>query len=171
MDTHDLRKVDCIIGIDPDCEKSGLAILYHQERKLLIDALAFPYLIDMVRELCNAYSAIVVVEAGWLRQAHWHLSTNDTKQSAATKGNAVGRNHETGRKIIEMLRHYHIRVVEQQPYNKIWSGADRKISHKELVELLDDNKFSYLFRRTNQEERDAILLALGYSNIPLTKKI
>lgn len=171
MDTNDLRKIDCIIGIDPDCEKSGLAILYHHDRKLLIGSYHFPKLIDVVREFNNAYNLVVVVEAGWIRQAHWHLTANDTKRSAASKGNAVGRNHETGRKIVEMLKHYHINVVEQPPYNKIWKGSDRKITHKELVELLDNNNFAYLFKKTNQEERDAVLLALGYSNIPLIKKV
>ena len=37
----------------------------------------------------------------------------------------------------------------------------------ELVSLLDGSRIAYVFRRTNQEERDAALLAIDASGIPM----
>ena len=171
MDTHDLRKVDCIIGIDPDCEKSGLAIYLPNVEKILTCCLPFAELIDQVLGWVETYNVECVVEAGWKNQSNWHIGNNCNKRQAAAIGNAVGRNHETGRKIVEMLRHYGVYVVEQPPYIKTWGGQDRKITHKEVVYILENNGIQYLFKQTNQEVRDAILLALLQANKPLTIKI
>lgn len=171
MDTHDLRKVDCIIGIDPDCEKSGLAIYLPNVEKILTCCLPFAELIDQVLGWVENYNVECVVEAGWKNQSNWHIGNNCNKRQAAAIGNAVGRNHETGRKIVEMLRHYGVYVVEQPPYIKTWGGQDRKITHKEVVHILENNGIQYLFKQTNQEVRDAILLALLQANKPLTIKL
>lgn len=170
MDTHNIRKVDCIIGIDPDCEKSGLAVYLPYNSQMLIGSYLFAELLDHIRSWTINHTIVCVVEAGWKNQSNWHL-TNCNKRQAAAIGNAVGRNHETGRKIVEMLRHYGIEVIEQPPYVKTWRGRDRKITHAEITELLNNNGIRYTFSRSNQEERDAILLALLHANKPLTIKV
>jgi hypothetical protein len=45
----------------------------------------------------------------------------------------------------------------------IWRGKDGKITHEELA------AFTGITGRTNQEERDAMLIAWNYANLPLSR--
>jgi hypothetical protein len=81
---------------------------------------------------------------------------------AAKKGQEVGRMHETGRKIMEMLQHYDIDVREQHPLKKAWRGKDGKITHEEITQICRWEK-----KRSNQEERDAMLIAWYASGLPI----
>jgi len=108
---------------------------------------------------------LVVVEAGWLIQSNWHLLHKDSKAVAAAKGNSIGRNHETGRKIVEMCKHYGIEVLEHFPLKKQWKGKDGKITHKELA------SFTGLTGTTNQDARDAALLAWVFAGLPIRLKL
>jgi hypothetical protein len=107
----------------------------------------------------------VVVEASWHKTHNWHLSRRDSAGIAARKGYDEGRNHEAGRKIVETLRYYGIEVIEKEPLRKIWQGTDRKITHTEITAITGWDK-----KRSNQEERDAMLLAWDYSNLPIIIK-
>lgn len=171
MDQNNIRKIDCYIGIDPDCEKSGMAVYLPNVQKMLTCCVPFAELIEQVLGWVENYNVVVAVEAGWKNQSNWHIGNNCNKRQAAAIGNAVGRNHETGRKIVEMLQHYGVEVWEQPPYLKTWKGHDRKITHEEVVEILRDNGITYTFKKTNQEVRDAILIALLQANKPLTIKL
>ena len=166
-----MKKYDYIIGIDPDVDKSGFALL-HTENKEILDARAinFPRLIEEIKGNNNGLklvgkSLLVVVEAGWLHGGNWHLHPKDSKSKAAMKGNAVGRNHETGRKLIECLQYYGVEVEEAMPLKKHWHGTDGKITHAEL-----DYFVKGLPRTTNQESRDAVLLAWNHANLPIKVK-
>lgn len=162
-------KYDNIIAIDPDVDKSGVALLRPSTRRLQVANLEFPLLLDYfqsvkaTRDKTNE-SLIVIVEAGWMVQGNWHLSFKETKQRAASKGYDVGRNHETGRKIVEYLKYIGIEVLEHYPLRKCWKGKDGKITHEELV------YFTGLSGRTNQDERDAALLAWNFAKLPIRMK-
>ena len=160
-----MNKYTYIIGIDPDCDKSGIAYLEVTTRKLEVSALTFPQLLDYLKFLVDndskAMNMVVVVEAGWLNKSNWHLHRNDNNRTAAAKGNAAGRNHEVGRKIVEMCKHYGLEVVEQKPLRKCWMGEDRKITHKELA------CFTGITGRTNPEMRDAALISWNYAGLPI----
>jgi hypothetical protein len=161
-------RYDTIIAIDPDIEKSGVARLDVAERKSWADTLPFPILIEYVRQairMNKGRSTAVVVEASWHDTHNWHLSRRDSAGIASRKGYDEGRNHEVGKKIIEMLNHYGIEVVEKRPLRKIWQGKDRKITHTEITAITGWDK-----KRSNQEERDAMLLAWDYSNLPIIIK-
>lgn len=156
-----------ILGIDPDVDQSGIARLDVAERKCYADHMPFALLI----EYCNTMKEVarrrgrhlkVVVEASWLSGHNWHISRFDNPAVAAKKGEGVGRMHETGRKIVEMLEHSGIEVVEQHPLKKIWQGKDGKITHEEMTMVCGWDK-----KRSNQEERDAMLLAWNASGLPI----
>jgi hypothetical protein len=162
-------KYDTIVAIDPDVEKSGVAELSPQHRLLEVTNLTFPQLLDYLQsrkklsETAHT-SLVVIVEAGWLNQSNWHLRSKDNVRVASAKGNSAGRNHETGRKIVEMCKHYGIEVVEQRPLQKCWRGKDGKITHEELA------SFTGLTGKTNQDARDAALLAWSFANLPIRLK-
>jgi hypothetical protein len=160
------RKIDIIIAIDPDVEKNGVAYLNCENKNLEISTLSFPELLDYLRYVQRCAETtqkhlVVVVEAGYMNKGNWHLNPKDTKAAAAAKGNHAGRNHETARKIVEMCKHWQMEVKEVKPLEKCWKGKDRKITHEELA------KFTGVMGRTNQEGRDAALLAWVYAGFSI----
>lgn len=140
-----------LIGIDPDVDKSGVAV--KAGRNYILQTLSFFQLYDFL----NANKAdikTVRVEASWLIKHNWHKKNNGSSAINANIGNSTGRNHETGRKIIEMCKHLGIAYEEVRPLKKIWKGPDGKITHQELSKIIN------VPNRTNQEQRDAVLLIL-----------
>jgi len=158
-------KYDIVIGIDPDVELSGVARLDVAERVAWATTFPFAQLIDYVRSVCRrerGESICVVVEASWMTTRNWHLLRSDSPGVIAKKGYDEGRNHDTGQKIVEMLKYYGIEVIEKKPLRKIWQGKDRKITHTEITAITGWSK-----KRSNQEERDAMLLAWDMSSLPI----
>ena len=163
--------VKIVIGIDPDVDKSGVAFLECSTRKLEITTLSFPDLLDYLQWVkkqagTNPQSVRVIIEAGWLNQSNWHLTARDTRAACAAKGNHAGRNHETGRKIAEMCDHWQIPYELVKPLAlkvrgfHLWKGKDGKITQEELA------AFTGIRGRTNQEGRDAALLAWTWAGFP-----
>lgn len=145
-----------VIGIDPDVEKNGVATVDKQTNEMQISTLAFPQLIEYLKDKNKDCTILVLIEAGWLNHSNWHLSPKITIQKAAQIGNATGRNHETGRKIAEMCEYYKIPYKLIKPLKKIWRGTDGKISAAEF------SRITGCKARTNQEMRDAGLIAWFY---------
>lgn len=163
-------RADIIIGIDPDTHLSGVGRLDVASRKASATTLPFALLIDYVREVVKAADkagekVCVVMECSWQEAHNWHIRLADSKAVAAKKGYAVGQVHETGKKIAEMLEYYGIEVTLQRPLVKCWKGADRKITHAEMTQVCGWDK-----RRSNPEERDALLLAWYASGLPIKVK-
>ena len=169
-------KPNIIVSIDPDSILNGVCTLTLRTRAITTQSLSFPETLDYLQyikrqaEVTNS-TYIILVEAGWPNTGNWHLTKAESIARAAAKGNSVGRNHETGRKLIEMCQHWQMPHEEIKPLNlrikghNIWKGKDGKITHEELA------AFTGLKGRTNQEERDAALIAWNYAGFPLTKKI
>lgn len=164
-------KPDIVIGIDPDADKNGVATLFRESRLLKAAALTFPETLDYLRYVystarANGQTLRVIIEAGWLNKTHWHVGYNDSRQMAAAKGNAVGRNHETGRKIAEMCAHWQIPHELIKPLAlkaggvNLWKGKDGKITAEELKRLLASKGIICNFTRSNQEVRDACLIVI-----------
>lgn len=160
------QHTDAIIGIDPDVEKNGVAFLERTTRKLEITTLGFADTLDYLcfaKRKCETtqQTFTVVIEAGWLNAGNWHFKYSDNKAKVAELGRATGRNHQTGILLAEMCQHLKIPYVLQKPLRKIWKGKDRKITAEEL------KAFTGVIGRTNQEGRDAALLAWEYAGLPI----
>lgn len=162
-------KHDNIIAIDPDVSESGVAILRPATKSLSVYKMNFPDVLDYIREQKRIAEGadetiLVVIEASWMIKGNWHLSSWERKQRAASKGYDVGRNHEVGRKIGEVCRHIGIELLECIPLRKCWRGTDGKITQEELA------SFTGLSGRTNQDQRDAALLAWVIAGLPICVK-
>lgn len=160
-------KADIIIGIDPDVNQSGVGRLDVAELKATATHLPFPLLVDYVKDVRDlarrqGKTLVVFVESSWHETHNWHLSWKDSKAVASNKGYAVGSMHETGKKIVEMLDYHGVDVREQRPLVKCWQGKDRKITHEEMTAICRWGK-----KRSNQEERDAMLIAWNASGLPI----
>ena len=159
-----LSKFDNVIAIDPDKVKSGVAWLKPSTRQMELSNFSFPMLLEYIQyakrksEELNE-SLVVVVEAGWMNaKSCFHAAQGKQAEKIAKD---VGANHETGRKIIEMCEHYGINVIAKAPLLKCWKGKDKKITHEELA------SFTGIMGRTNQDARDAALLAWVYAGLPI----
>lgn len=166
------RNYDIIVGIDPDVEKSGVAFLDVATKQCRVDVSTFADFVQTdlpfisFQQKDNQKRIVVVVEASWIVSGNWHLTHGDRKQKAAAKGYDVGRNHQVGKLIVELCRAYNIPVIEHIPLRKCWAGKDRKITHEELIQFCPVN-----LKRTNQEMRDAALLAWSFADLPIRLKV
>lgn len=170
-----MTKTDIIIAIDPDIDGSGVAVFYMSTKLFQTGNMTLPKLVDFLKDKkgwCEGegFSLIVVIEASYLVSASWHLSWDDSRNRAAAKGRQVGRNHEIGRQIAEFCKYLDIPYEEKLPLKKCWAGKDGKISHDELMQLMKGMDLPAWTGRTNQEIRDAMLLALDRSGLPLRMK-
>lgn len=159
-------KADYIIGIDPDTDKSGIAQVRVAGREVELFSASFPELLDYLqrmrqKELTEGVKVMAVVEASWHISTNWHTKRAESVRTAARKGKDAGRCHEVGRKIVECARYYGLEVVEQLPLKKVWKGPDGKITDEEI------KVFIPIKGRTNQETRDAALLAWNEAGFPI----
>lgn len=157
-------KYDYIIGIDPDCEKNGVAILCPAERLLNCECLTFAETIAALqgykyRAEVLKQKFIVVIEAGWFNRSNWH--THGNAKLAAAIGRSTGMNHQTGILLAQMCDYYKIPYKLQKPLKKCWKGKAGKITHAEL------KAFTGIEGRTNQEERDAALISWREAGLPI----
>ena len=156
------------IGIDPDVDKNGVALLDVKTRRLSIQTLPFAETLDYItkahyelhQKLKNGFK--VVIEAGWMNHGNYHVKPWEGSQVSAAKGVSQGRNEQTSRLLGEMCKHYGIPFEFQRPLFKSWQGKDKKITQVELEDITGQKLV-----RTNQEGRDAALLAWHKAHLPM----
>lgn len=150
--------VKTIIAVDPDVTKSGVTALDVTSKSLSTYAMSFPDLIDFIYSFPEKESIRIAVEAGWLnRKSNFHGYYGNRGERIAKD---VGANHETGKKIVEMCEHKGYSVSLVKPLEKRWKGSRGKITHPELESVLKGRRIALNKKRTNQDERDSILIAI-----------
>lgn len=168
-----MMRRDYYIGIDPDVTASGVAVLDLGGHCIRLSCEPFVEALASMRAFKNEAhdydKTLVVIEAGHLLRSNWHLPRVCSANKAAAMGEAVGRCHEVGILLSEMARAYRLDVLEQPPLRKCWSGHDGKITHEELRYIVECEGYT-LPNRTNQEERDALLLAWNAARLPIRVK-
>ena len=134
-----------LIGIDPDVDKSGIAIFLSKDNFQLKN-LRFFELYDLLDSLKES-TLEIYIEAGWLNKSNWHKVVNGSSNINAQIGQRTGANHESGKKIVEMCEYLGLK------YNLIKPT-------KKKVDSIIFNKITNYKGRTNQEQRDAAMLVL-----------
>ena len=161
------KKYAMIIAIDPDVDGSGVAMLDCTFKVVSTFRYGLPLLSKFLEFYKDREDIVVVVEASYLVTANWHLEKGDSQRKAAAKGRNVGRNHEIGRQIVEFCKFYNIPYEEKLPMKKVWKGRDGKITRAELESLCKGSGIGYQFAGHDQEQRDAALIAIDRSGIPM----
>lgn len=106
------------IGIDPDVDKSGFAVWHKPMQKFCsIETLTLPEMLDKLHSLRDNI-ALVVVEAGFLNKGNRHTFKGQSVAAAAKTGENVGRNHQRGMDIVEILEWMRIPYRLQKPSTK-----------------------------------------------------
>ena len=141
------------IGIDPDVDGSGYAVLL-PDGILHCGNATLAEIADDARKF-RRDKVVYVIEAAWLTgKVNWHFSGGENRRVSSAMGYSIGRNHQAGMDIAALLRHMGHEVREVRPLKKFWRGRDGKITHEELCRLT-----GWTAARSNQEQRDALLLA------------
>lgn len=166
-----MKKRDIIIGIDPDVDKSGVAVIQRSTMQVSVKSVKFSAMTKIIEEIKAqseelGKSLLVVVESSWLISHNWHTGKKQSVASVAKTGYNVGRNHQVGMMIVEFCRELGLEVIEQIPLKKCWKGTNGKISHEEISYFIPG-----LPNQTNSEERDALLLAWNEAGLPIRIKI
>lgn len=164
-----MKRNGFLVGIDPDVSKSGFALLDCEAREFTqVEALTFPAVVDRFAELAamkaDSKDIIVVMEDSDLA-TNWHYNSRDSKAVSAAKGRSVGLCHATARHLKECAENFGLEVVMMKPLRKFWKGRDGKITHDEALYFMRG-----LPKQTNQESRDAALLAWAYADYPIRQK-
>lgn len=152
-----MTKYKTYIGIDPDIEKSGVAVLDVATRSVRVATLPFFDALDVLAD--NAEGALVCIEAAW-ETKNWHYLPSDSRAVVSAKGLSIGRNQQVGIMFAQWCERAGIAYRLVKPLKKIWQGHGRKITQKEI------NQFMQL-ARTNQEGRDAALIAWCCAGLPI----
>lgn len=139
------------IGIDPDCKKSGVAIIEKIENTKMLTLLNLPFftLYSELKILADKnIKHEIIIEAGFLNKSNWHFNNKFSTYKIAEIGERVGANHETAKKIIEMCE---------------FIGLNHKVI-KPLRSKIDSKMFEKItgVNRSNQEQRDAFMLIQKY---------
>lgn len=141
-----MKKYEILIGIDPDVDKSGVALSFNGKLTLL--NLTFFDLYDYLKNCQSLFkSFLVVIEKGESNKALFN--SKGKKSVASTIGMKTGRNFEVTNKIAEMCEYLKIDYEFYVP-------TSQKLSHDYL------NKIVELPKRTNEEQRDAVRCILKY---------
>ena len=138
------------IGIDPDVNKSGVAEWVKSEKMFgQITDMKLPELMDylFVNRKCIL---LVVVEAGFLNKGNRHTFKGQSIAAAAKTGENVGRNHQRGMDIVEILEWMRIPYRLQKPSTKN-SWKDSEVTFQKITGV----------KGGNPEKRDAAMLVYG----------
>ncbi len=173
------KEAEVFYAIDPDSDKSGWAAVTVIDRSVKSSCHSFS---DIAGFLRTVYCALkmakdnkelgkfvrkpfIIIEGGWLNESNWHVrGRNMTPARAAAIGRSVGMNHQAGLSIAQLCEAYGLPYEVVKPLSKHWKGKDGKITQEEL------EYFTGYTKRTNQDERDAILLAWTYAGLPTRVK-
>jgi len=130
------------IGIDPDIEKSGYAVMSKGGFVHIGNHPFFVICDDITKFRNDGHSLVVCIEAGWLhKKSNWHGGTGVVAQKIARN---VGENHAAGKFFVQFCQHHGITYQEILPKGKIDAKTFRSITGWQP--------------RTNQEQRDAAML-------------
>ena len=139
------------IGIDPDVDKSGFAVWNKPAQKFeSIEALGLAEIMSFF-QVMKISIEIVVIEAGYMNKGNRHTFKGQTVAAASKTGENVGRNHQRGMDIVEILEWMRIPYRLQKPItpNK-WK--DDAAYFKTITGW---------HGKTNPEKRDAAMLVYG----------
>ena len=138
------------IGIDPDVTKSGFAVWHKPlQRFSSIETLSLSEMLDKLHSLRDNI-ALVVVEAGFLNRGNRHTFKGQSVAAAAKTGENVGRNHQRGMDIVEILEWMRIPYRLQKPSTKN-SWKDSEVTFQKITGV----------KGGNPEKRDAAMLVYG----------
>lgn len=139
------KDVHRIVGIDPDVDKNGVALI--EGETSAISTMTFWELYEFLKDYKK--SQLIYIEAGWLNKGNWHLHRKMSLAVAAEVGRRTGLNHSVGILIEQMC------IYLKLPY-KLIRPRTTKIKPNFFLKLTGFKVF-----KKDQEKIDAMMLIHG----------
>ncbi|MCF0070256.1 hypothetical protein LZD49_07220 [Dyadobacter sp. CY261] len=152
-----------IIGIDPDLDRSGVAI-WNADTKVweLAKAISNENLIDEILAVSRPSCSVILMEAGWLnKKANFRKTTGRVSQAISKK---VGQNHASGQILMKMLQKEGFEVQEIKPLVKGILKKDGKWTHSGKKFIVENTGIT---SKMNDEVRDALFIVMISNKRPL----
>lgn len=156
-----------IIGIDPDIEKNGVAIIHNGMVELFtfnFVTLTHTFFKNLQNTKVNnpGYQMKIFVEAGYLNRIFFQ-PVNATPLVIGKINRNIGENHATAKHIIECAKFFNLDPIPVLPVRSTnYKSRGKKITHPQFVTMLERNNIYCNQEITNQETRDAALIAVTY---------
>lgn len=158
------------IGIDPDNKFIGCAIL--EDNKLTINKYSIPeFFYDVILSWKKEYDKAceehnfgemaIYLEGGWLNKYYYH--STESLMIVNNIARKIGMNHQVGITIEECLKYLGIICKTVKPVqDSKFKNPKEKITHLQLMKMVNTYGIEYNCERSNQDERDSALLLLHY---------
>lgn len=143
------------IGIDPDVDKSGVAV-WNGKQITSLSTMEFFDVISMLQSQrmhteVTDNRCIIYIEGGWLNQpSNFHSKETGSRRREKIAKN-VGANHQIGKLFVEYCKRIGLDYVVLRPEQRKWDCETFK-------------KITGWEGRTNSETRDAARLVFGRKN-------
>ena len=159
--------MDQIIAIDPDIEKNGVCVIVHNRVEMFLfnfSTLVFVFFKN-IRAQMDANPGLkthLFVEAGYLNKVYFNPNNSNTFIVSKINRN-IGENHASSKLIIESADYYGLNPTPVLPVRSTnYRTRGKKITHPQFLKMLERNSLFTDAVQTNQEVRDAALLAVTY---------
>lgn len=147
-----MKKTKYVIGIDPDCKKSGVAVFEFGKLKNLFNMNLMEFNI-----LCTSYrhheDITFIIEDGNLISGLYSRNKFGNKAVQHKISERVGANKQRATDLIDIAKYYGIKVVRQKPRKGNW--ADKKPMFE---------KYTGWNKQSNPETRSAAFFGYMYAN-------
>lgn len=155
------------IGIDPDIEKNGVAIILNNKIELFtfnFTTLVYTFFKNLVTQQENNLSlqTTIFVEAGYLNQ-HFYQPVKSNLFVIGKINRMIGENHAAAKLIIQAAQACGLNVLPCYPVTSTnYRNRGKKITHPQFLDMLKRNNLAFYGNSSNQEVRDAALIAVTY---------
>lgn len=156
-----------IVAIDPDIEKNGVCTIIENRVELYLfnfNTLIFNFF-KHLKDQKDANSSLKIklfIEAGFLNKIYYNPYNGNPLVIGKINRN-IGENHAASKIIIEAARYYNLDPIPTLPVKSTnYRSRGKKITHPQFIEMLKLNNLFCSVQVTNQEIRDAALLAVTY---------
>lgn len=155
------------IGIDPDLDKSGVCIIFQNRVQVLncsFNHLVFTFFKNLADQQVSSPNirVTIFVEAPYLNKTFFQPVKAAIPVIAKMNRN-IGENHAVAKIIVECAKSYGLHVVPVLPVRSTnYRDRGKKITGPQYIQMLERHGLSSDIAASNQETRDAALIAVTY---------
>lgn len=156
-----------IIAIDPDTEKNGICVILNNRVELFtfnFNTLVFVFFKNIKAQMDSnpALKTKLFIEAGFLNKVYFNPYNKNQLVIGRINRN-IGENHAASKLIIEAAKFYDLDPISCLPVRSTnYRDRGKKITHPQFCRMLEKNNLICNVEVTNQEIRDAALIAVTY---------
>ncbi len=152
-----------VIGIDPDCVKSGIAVYEDGKLTGLLNLTTAEYV--KILPSLNGDNAVIAIEDANLIGGMYRHNPKDSRALAAKKAQSVGGIKRQCSVMLELAQAAGLTVKAYKPEQGNWAGVTKTVSTKQGKELM--KAATGWDKQSNPETRSAAYF--GYKHLRMSR--